>query len=635
MPRTLAETGPGWQTARLATTSPHPAPMPKAKRAPLRLPLLALALAALALWLAGALDRADDSLSDAMLVRHAKSRTPPDDIVLVAIDQKSLEDLTEMAGAWPWPRAVHGELIDGLAAWRPKAVAFDVLFNEIDAFRPDSDLALREIAKTQRNLFFPSQLLPDGNATLMEDLPPSFGAQRVPDGGDSAPATLLLPLVLDRVNWQGGLINFEADRDGRGRHARLHTDTNGWRLPGLAASLARYSGARLPDQERIRLHWFGASPRTIAYSDLINDLGQAKPVIAPTLAGSIVVIGATANGLNDMRPTPLGVQTVGVLVITTAIANLRAGDWLREWPTRWPLAIALAAVLAAVFRRRHGPLRSGIALGAVSVALLALSWAALSANIHAPIGAALLLGWLGFGLFTLQAQWLDRREREATIGIFGRFLDPRVVAGLVETGELSRDQKPQARQITILFSDIRGFTTLSETRTPEQVVHLLNRYFSRQVDVIFRHGGTLDKFIGDAVMAFWNAPTDMPGHAGKAVAAALEMTQALDDFKRELAAGNEGLGDFDIGIGLHTGPAVVGFLGSDTRMEYTAIGDTVNLASRIEGATKGVARVLVSDATREACDAAGIRFEHRGQFHVKGREQPVDLYEPLHDPAPP
>jgi adenylate cyclase len=322
-------------------------------------------------------------------------------------------------------------------------------------------------------------------------------------------------------------------------------------------------------------------------------------------------------------------------VITTAIANLRAGDWLREWPTRWPLALALAAALAAVFRRRHGPLRTGVALGAATAVLAGLSWAALSANVHAPVGAALLLAWLGFGLFTLQAQWLDRREREATIGIFGRFLDPRVVAGLVETGELSRDQKPHARQITILFSDIRGFTTLSETRTPEQVVHLLNRYFSRQVDVVFRHGGTLDKFIGDAVMAFWNAPTDTPGHAGKAVAAAIEMTRALDDFKRELAAGNEGLGDFDIGIGLHTGPAVVGFLGSDTRMEYTAIGDTVNLASRIESATKGVARVLVSDATRDACDVAGIRFEHRGQFHVKGREKPVDLYEPLQDPAAP
>ena len=494
---------------------------------------------------------------------------------------------------------------------------------------------LREIAKTQSNLFFASELLPDGNATAMDRLPPSFGAQRIPDRGDQAPPTLLLPLVLDEANWQGGLINFEADRDGRGRHARLRTDIAGWRLPGMAANVARFSGARLPDRDRIRLHWFGASPRTIAYSDLFNDLGQAKPVIAPTLEGRIVVIGATVTGLNDMRPTPLTAQTEGVLVPTTALANLRAGDWLRDLPSRWPLAGLLVLAITLGFRRRFSPLGLGLGLGAATLAAMAASYALLGAERYAPVGAALLLGWAAYGLFTIQAQWLERREREATIGIFGRFLDPRVVAGLVETGELARDQKPVAREISILFSDIRGFTTLSETRTPEQVVHLLNRYFSRQVDVIFRHGGTLDKFIGDAVMAFWNAPTDTPGHAARAVAAAIEMTRALDDFKKELAAGGEGLGDFDIGIGLHTGPAVVGFLGSDSRMEYTAIGDTVNLASRIESATKGVARVLVSDATRTACggDGGGLVFVHRGQFHVKGREQPVELYEPMQDPT--
>jgi adenylate cyclase len=336
-----------------------------------------------------------------------------------------------------------------------------------------------------------------------------------------------------------------------------------------------------------------------------------------------------------MRPTPLAAQTEGVLVITTAIANLRAGDWLRDWPSRWPLAAVLSGLVVLGFRRRLSPLAVGAGLALASLATVAGGYGLLGAERYAPVGAALLLGWLAYGLFTVQAQWLERREREATIGIFGRFLDPRVVAGLVETGELARDQKPVAREITILFSDIRGFTTLSETRTPEQVVHLLNRYFSRQVDVIFRHGGTLDKFIGDAIMAFWNAPTDTPGHAARAVAAAVEMTRALDDFKKELAAGGEGLGDFDIGIGLHTGPAVVGFLGSDSRMEYTAIGDTVNLASRIESATKGVARVLVSGATRTACggDGGGIVFIHRGEFHVKGREQAVELYEPMQDPT--
>ena len=204
-----------------------------------------------------------------------------------------------------------------------------------------------------------------------------------------------------------------------------------------------------------------------------------------------------------------------------------------------------------------------------------------------------------------------------------------MVDDLVKTGELSRDKRPESRDITILFSDIRGFTTLSESRSPEAVVDLLNRYFTQQVEVIFRHGGTLDKFIGDAIMAFWNAPTENPQHAEQAVAAALDMAKALDDFKRELAETDGSLADFDIGIGVHTGSAVVGFLGSDDRLDYTAIGDTVNLASRIEGCTKGVARVLVSGATRDACGAdSPFDFANHGQFHVKGREQGVDLFEP-------
>lgn len=607
--------------------------MSQAKPAPLRLPLLVLVVIAAALWLAGGLDRADNALADRLLVHHAKSRTPPSDIVLVAIDQKSLEDMRELAGAWPWPRSIHGELIDLMAAFEPEAVVFDILFNEADTVQALSDQAFQEIVLGYDNIFFPFQIMDDGVPTPMDRLPPSMGVKRVSTTGEDRPMTLLLPLVVHLDSWQGGLINFEADNDGLGRHAPLWTEIGQWRLPGLSATVAAHGGASLPPERRIRLNWFGQPPQVIAYSDLFNDLNEAEPKIGPTLKGKIVMIGATASGLNDRRPTPLGTQTDGVLVITTGIANLRAGDWLRERPTRWPLALIAAGVLVWVFRRRKSPLRVGLVLGAGTLLLLAVAYGALMANQYTPVGAALLLAWTTYGLFTLQAQWLEHQEREATIGIFGRFLDPRVVESLVEAGELNRDQKPLARDITILFSDIRGFTTLSETRTPEQVVDLLNRYFTRQVDVIFRNGGTLDKFIGDAVMAFWNAPTDSPDHAERAVTAAIEMTQALDDFKRELAAGGEGLGDFDVGIGLHTGPAVVGFLGSDTRMEYTAIGDTVNLGSRIESATKGVARVLVSDATRSACGpGTRFHFEHRGEFHVKGREQPVHLYEPMIHP---
>jgi adenylate cyclase len=224
----------------------------------------------------------------------------------------------------------------------------------------------------------------------------------------------------------------------------------------------------------------------------------------------------------------------------------------------------------------------------------------------------------------------ERRARERAVAAFGRFLDPRVVKVLVESGETTQSLSGKSREITVLFSDIRGFTTLSEKRTPEQVVELLNAYFTSQSDVIFRHEGTLDKYIGDAIMAFWNAPVDQPDHAIRAVDAALEMSVRLDHFRVQAGELGQGL---DIGIGVHSGPAVVGFIGSENRQDYTAIGDTVNLSSRIEGLTKGVARVLVSAETKDLCEqqngeSCPFVFDDRGSFAVKGRAQPVRLYEP-------
>ncbi|HEX6927961.1 MAG TPA: adenylate/guanylate cyclase domain-containing protein, partial [Gammaproteobacteria bacterium] len=235
-----------------------------------------------------------------------------------------------------------------------------------------------------------------------------------------------------------------------------------------------------------------------------------------------------------------------------------------------------------------------------------------------------LLLYVALGLYqTLH----ERAAREAAIGTFGRFIDPRVVESLVREDSDVLRAPPESREVTVLFSDIRGFTTLSETRPPEEIVRLLNRYFARQVEVIFRFGGTIDKFIGDAIMAFWGAPVANPDQAEHAVRAALEMTRIVREFRAELA--ETGI-DFDIGIGLHTGPAVVGFIGADNRLDYTAIGDTVNLASRIEGQTKGVARVLVSDETRRRCENT-FQFVDHGEFQVKGRAQAVHLHEPLEE----
>ena len=177
-------------------------------------------------------------------------------------------------------------------------------------------------------------------------------------------------------------------------------------------------------------------------------------------------------------------------------------------------------------------------------------------------------------------------------------------------------------QLTVLFMDIRNFTDLSESRSPGEVVSLLNHYFEAQVSTLFRYQATVDKFIGDAVMAFWGAPLEHDDQASLAIKAGLEMLDNLDGFKTKY-----GYKEFDIGIGIHTGPAVVGLVGTPQRYDYTAIGDSVNVASRIEGLTKGRAQLLVSEDTKIAAEN-DFEFDARGEFQVKGRREPVRVYEP-------
>ncbi|HJV75725.1 MAG TPA: adenylate/guanylate cyclase domain-containing protein, partial [Noviherbaspirillum sp.] len=347
--------------------------------------------------------------------------------------------------------------------------------------------------------------------------------------------------------------------------------------------------------------------------------------------GKVIVIGSSAAGAFDHHLTPLGAGYPGVDVLALAIDNLKNERSVHVAGPVFPFlcGLVLIAVLAFAFSRRVNPMLAGAALLLATLLMLAAADAALASNYLVPLATPLIFAWTGF-LFAALAGFLrERRSREQAVSLFSRFLNPNVVQQIVEQGETIESLSGRTRDITVLFSDIRGFTSLSESRPPHEVVALLNRYFERQVEVVFRHGGTLDKFIGDAIMAFWGAPLDDPEHARRAVAAAMEMQQNLLDFRRELAEEGSDDGDFDVGIGVHTGPAVVGFIGAQRKLDYTAIGDTVNLASRVEGLTKGVARVLVTHETVCACQADdAFEFRHCGSFEVKGRMAAVELYEP-------
>ena len=601
-------------------------------------PLLLALFTALILadfFLLGGITPIEHPLQDFLVRFHSATRAPDPDVVVVDVDDPSLlAAQRDLSISYPWPRSIYADLLNGLMKQGPKAVVFDIYFVDPDNLRPDSDRYLIQTAAPDKRVYFPVVRLEgadDSKAQVeLKDYPPQFGINPGPDADPDARAAMLFPLPQLAITGRVGVVNFLQDADKVGRRYYTYYDAYGWQIPSLPAKVASDLGYPVPPGDSFVLNWRGrvGGISHVSFYDLYSDMQRRVSKRPPDeFKDKIVVIGSDFAGLGDVHPTPLSASYSGVDVLATALANIKDGDWLRRSPPWCGALLALALVfgLAAFFGRGQGPFSTGVALIVATPLVILLDYSLLQFRWLMPVMQPLIFAWLFFVSMALAEYLRERRERQVAIGMFGRFLDPRVVADLVKNQRNLLDEGAKSREVTLLFSDIRGFTTLSETRTPEQVVAILNRYFTLQVDVVFRHGGTVDKFIGDCIMAFWGAPLPDEDQAKHAVAAALEMSKVLLELRKDLGDLAE---VFDIGIGIHTGQAVVGFMGSENKLDYTAIGDTVNLASRIEGQTKGIARVLVSAATRERCGDA-FDFVARGTYKVKGRAEPVELYEPL------
>ena len=546
----------------------------------------------------------DDSELDTVDGRFAVrgDLDPPNDVVIVGIDERSFNELGEQ---WPFPRSLHAEAIDRLEADGAEAIAYDVQFTEPS--NPTDDQALADSIALARNVVLAATAVDDRGRTNV------FG------GGD----------VLRSLNTRAGHAGFATDSGRVVRRMsfeleRLET------LPVAAVETAERRQVRESEfPERAWIDYHGRSNiRRIPFYRVVRgdfELG--------TFRDKIVVVGAAAPTLQDVHPTSVSGDEYmyGVEVLANSISTLLRDFPLRELPGWVTVAlILLFGAIGPLIAMRFGPLRA--ALIGLTLAGLYLVLVQLLFNSGVIVGllypeASLALGVVGaLGV----ALVVNAFERQRVRHLFSRFVPGPVVDDVLEHLDEDLRLGGELQVVTVLFSDIRGFTTFSETREPDEVIHILNRYLTTMTDVILRHGGTLVSFIGDGILAVFGAPLALDDHADRAYLAAREMTgPALDDFNRWMRS--EGSGDgFRIGIGLNSGAVMAGNVGSEERLDYTVIGDTVNTASRIEGMTKGTPHmIMLSESTRLMMTREHPDLEQMDAMEVRGRRASVVIWAPI------
>lgn len=569
-------------------------------------------------------------------MRLVSTELPVDeDIIIIVIDDYSLAAMQPISGKWAWPRSVYGQLIESLQKQSPKALVFDILLAEKDIYRPDADRYLNEVLAESSHVFFPvlEQRGQANQGINLTSLPKTLGLVKTAGARENAKAQLILPWALDSHNWHVGGINFDYDFDGVGRRYHLTRDLQGWQLASLPAKVLSDLGIDLPSESSIYLQWQGSHEqpyKTLPFVDVYQAISANNQNYLSQFSGKLLLVGATASGLFDARATPINNHLPGVYILATAIDNLKNGRYLLPVSAAIPLCITaiVIALIASCFillsRYVQQVIFGFIILSLASLFLITISTVLMTKQQVLFVGHSLALATSVFIVFTFIYGYLQYRQRQAALRMFGRFLDPQVVFSLLKEDALTPEQLNKKQTLTVLFSDIRNFTELAEQYEAKQVVQLLNQYFNSQVGIIFKHGGTLDKFIGDCVMAFWGAPLPVEEHAVKAINTALDMQECLVRFKKTLP---DHLQHFDIGIGIHSGECIVGMIGADLRIDYTVIGDAVNLASRIEGLTKNRARILVSEQTKKLAEHS-FEYQYFGEHQVKGRHAKVKLYQP-------
>ena len=569
--------------------------------------VLVAAVAALVAY-SGALDRADRALLDAQfsLLRYLQVRPARHEVVLVGIDDATVGGIPEPIALW---HRHFGRFLQAAATGEATAVGLDVVFPDrsYDALTPGAD---RELV---------SGILTARRAT-------SLVIARTVDR-DLRPRTVH-PVFIAAAGPQGSAFALlPVDPDGVVRRFHETLGENGENVPTLAGELARRLGATVDDGvidfsrgaafDYVPLH------RVLALHDSGDSAGlrklfSGKPVI---LGGVFKFEDHLGAPVNLTTWDPANATVPGVVLHAQALRNLLDDTLIEEAPVWTPLALCVLA--AAAWFVATTPSRAFFTMLAGGAAIAAGATALLEAGLYVPPAeplAALALAAVARGT---RESVLGMRERAKLKRAFSGYVSPGVMDDII-AGEIAAELGGVNRYVCAFFSDIRGYTTRSESMTPQEIVAFLNGYFEQAVDIIHSHGGTVTSFMGDGIMAVFGAPKPLDNPCADAHAAARDLLTYVHDFNAKARA--SGTAPIDVGIGLHAGEVVVGHVGSASRHDYTAIGDVINVASRLEGVTKEVGyRLVYSDVV-----AAALAPEWRGDAPLGAREikghTPVEAY---------
>ncbi|MHA7776480.1 CHASE2 domain-containing protein [Roseibium sp. M-1] len=604
---------------------------------------------------------------------------------IIDIDEASIAEI----GQWPWPRTRMAEMVRVLNEMGAAAIVFDIVFSEPDRTSPRQLKEMLGLDATP-DLLKAMDALPDHDdvfAAAIAEAPVVLGFGVTPDTTDGRPlkiagtsfagqdpASFLKPftsvvanldVLRENASGIGSISVSEEDREGIVRRVPLIVSDGKEIYPSLTTEALRVGlgergiviratgsstetatgdpavtaikiGSFRPPTTKAGELWLYYNsdrehPERYLSARLLFDPGKLVD-LAPYIENQIVFVGTSAVGLRDIRASALGEQVPGVSIHAQAVEQIFFGQFLSrpDWSDGLEViaTMAVGAILILALP----------AIGSIGTALLG---AALAAGL---VGGSFYVFWtdgllidpiypsissiLVFSAATALLYFLTEREKRFVRQAFGQYLSPDLVTQLEKTPE-QLALGGEIRPMTILFMDIRGFTPISEQLTPQELVSFLNTLLSPLSDAIQAGGGTIDKYIGDSIMAFWNAPLSVPDHAERACRAGLAMLKVVEDLNAADAFGFKARGlktrTVKIGIGLNSGEACVGNMGSARRFNYSVIGDAVNVASRIESSCKAVgAELLVSEDTRLA--APGFASLEAGEIPLKGKSRPVKLF---------